>query len=75
MRDEWAERYCADFNLWAASEGVFAQKKASLDERLLLEPQAKEMIAKLIQMLEILVHVSMEKGSHDTTRFRRYDGC
>lgn len=74
MRDEWAERCCADFNLWAASEGVFAPKKASLDERLLLEPQAKEMITKLIQMLETLVHVSIEKGAHDITRARTYDG-
>ncbi|EHK42032.1 hypothetical protein TRIATDRAFT_251390, partial [Trichoderma atroviride IMI 206040] len=50
-KDEWAENRLADFNLWVSGTGASAQKRASLDSRLALEPQAREVILTLLNHL------------------------
>ncbi|KAL7930204.1 hypothetical protein V8C35DRAFT_324624 [Trichoderma chlorosporum] len=50
-KDEWAENRLADFNLWVAGTGASAQGRASLDSRLVLEPQARDVILTLLNQL------------------------
>ncbi|KAL6797477.1 WD40-repeat-containing domain protein [Trichoderma sp. SZMC 28013] len=50
-KEEWAENRLADFNLWVSGTGASAQKRASLDSRLALEPQAREVILALLNQL------------------------
>ncbi|KAK5449518.1 Calmodulin-dependent protein kinase cmk2 [Exophiala xenobiotica] len=40
MEDEWAENRLADFNLWDAGVGASAHPLASLDRRLMSQPEA-----------------------------------
>ncbi|KAJ5243895.1 hypothetical protein N7489_003991 [Penicillium chrysogenum] len=60
MKDEWAMMRLADFNLWAAGIGASAQHKASLDARLSLKPDVRDMVAKILQMLKSRVEVYEE---------------
>jgi hypothetical protein len=50
-KDEWAENRLADFNLWVSGTGASAQKRASLESRLALEPEAREVILSLLDQL------------------------
>jgi hypothetical protein len=48
MQYEWAENRLAEFNLWAAGTGAFASEKASLDSRLALEWETKNLIVGIL---------------------------
>ncbi|KAM0245095.1 hypothetical protein ACHAQJ_010649 [Trichoderma viride] len=50
-KDEWAENRLADFNLWVSGTGASAQKQASLESRLALEPEAYGVILSLLDQL------------------------
>jgi hypothetical protein len=62
MDDRWAALRLADFNLWAAGIGVSAHHKASLDARLSLKPDVRDVIAKILQMLKSSVNDCRELG-------------
>lgn len=50
--DAWARDQAAQFNMWAANAGVFAEMHRSLDFRLKDIPETRELIALLLQALE-----------------------
>jgi hypothetical protein len=62
MEDKWATLRLADFNLWAAGTGASARHKASLDARLSLKPDIRDMVAKILQMLKSSVDDCRELG-------------
>ena len=51
MKNEWAENRLADFNLWASGVGASVTGKASLDARLATRPDARDVVANLLQVL------------------------
>lgn len=51
MTDEWAENRLADFNLWVSGIGASAHSRASLDSRMALKPEARDVIANLLCLL------------------------
>ncbi|KAJ4024603.1 WD repeat-containing protein 88 [Fusarium irregulare] len=51
MKNEWAENRLADFNLWASGVGASVKGKASLDARLATRPDARDVVANLLQVL------------------------
>lgn len=51
MKDEWAENRLADFNLWVSGIGASARGRASLDSRLALRPEVREVIVNLLRLL------------------------
>ena len=62
MTDEWAENRLADFNLWASGIGASARGRASLDSRLALKPEAREVIANLLRLLAGVVDECKKLG-------------
>lgn len=50
-KNEWAENRLADFNLWISGIGASSPSRASLDSRLALKPEAREVIANLLRLL------------------------
>ena len=62
MEDNWAALRLADFNLWAAGIGASARHKASLDARLSLKPNIRNVVAKILQMLRSSVDDCRELG-------------
>jgi hypothetical protein len=60
QRFEWAENRIAEFKLWASTTGVFAGAKASLDTRLALEVETKNLVRKLLMMLRDCVEQCLE---------------
>jgi hypothetical protein len=62
MDDRWAALRLADFNLWAAGIGVSARHKASLDARLSLTPDVRDVVARILQMLKLRVDDCRELG-------------
>ena len=62
MQNEWAENRLADFNLWASSTGALARPRASLDARLALSPDTRDVVAKLLRMLNIMVGQCLTLG-------------
>ena len=62
MEDKWAALRLADFNLWAAGIGASARHKASLDARLSLKPDVRDVVAKILQMLKSSVDDCRELG-------------
>ncbi|KAF2786668.1 hypothetical protein K505DRAFT_398312 [Melanomma pulvis-pyrius CBS 109.77] len=67
MEDKWAALRLADFNLWAAGIGASARHKASLDARLLLKPDVRDVIAKILQMLKLSVDDCRKLGDRGRT--------
>jgi hypothetical protein len=55
MKNEWAENRLADFNLWASGIGASASNRASLDARLALKSDARDIIANLLRLLNTVV--------------------
>ncbi len=55
MEDEWAENRLADFNLWDAGVGASAHPLASLDRRLMSQPEAYAIVQGLLKTLRTLV--------------------
>jgi hypothetical protein len=51
MEGRWATLRLADFNLWAAGIGASTRHKASLDARLSLRLDVRDVVAKILQML------------------------
>lgn len=62
MKDEWAENRLADFNLWVSGTGASAGGRTSLDSRLALKPEAREVIANLLRLLTGVVDECKELG-------------
>jgi len=62
MKDEWAENRLADFNLWASGIGASARNRASLDARLAVRPDARDVIASLLRLLNSVVEECMILG-------------
>lgn len=62
MENKWAALRLADFNLWAAGIGASARHKASLDARLSLKPDVRDVVAKILQMLKLSVDNCRELG-------------
>jgi len=55
MQNEWAENRLADFNLWASGLGVLVHRRASLNARLALRPDARDAVANLLQVFTVAV--------------------
>jgi len=62
MENEWAALRLTDFNLWAAGIGASARHKTSLDARLSLKPDVRDVVAKILQMLKSSVDDCRELG-------------
>lgn len=69
MEQEWAENRLADFNLWASGSGVFAKEKASLDSRLTMDYDAKNLVVNLLITLLFCVGKCQKHGNEDFVRF------
>ncbi|PFH61505.1 hypothetical protein XA68_17162 [Ophiocordyceps unilateralis] len=52
MKNEWAENRLADFNLWASGIGASVRNRTSLDSRLGLRPDARDIVTNLLQLLQ-----------------------
>ncbi|RSL76302.1 hypothetical protein CEP51_010085 [Fusarium floridanum] len=65
---EWAENRLADFNLWASGIGASTRNRASLDARLALRPDARDVIVNLLRLLNALVEGCMVLAESDTTQ-------
>lgn len=50
---QWAKDQAAQFNIWAANTGVFAEKHHSLDSRLEGIPETRNLVALLLHTLEM----------------------
>lgn len=73
MLDEWAENRLADFNLWAASVGASAKNQASLDQRLILKPHIRDVVANLLRMLGTFIGQCRDHSKSPSTCSRRHD--
>src|SRR5436190_7133154 len=62
MEDEWAENHLADFNLWVSGTGASARGRASLDLRLALKPEARDVIANLLYLLARVINKCKKLG-------------
>ncbi|UNI20028.1 WD repeat-containing protein 88, variant 2 [Purpureocillium takamizusanense] len=62
MKDEWAENRLADFNLWVSGVGACSSNRASLDARLALKREARDVIANLLHLLAGEVDECKEQG-------------
>lgn len=60
--DEWAENRLADFNLWASGIGALAPHRASLDHRLALRPDVRNVIKGLLQILHTELEECIDLG-------------
>lgn len=67
MTDEWAENRLADFNLWVSGIGASARGRASLDSRMALKPEAREVIANLLRLLAGVVDECKKLALSETT--------
>lgn len=61
MNNEWAENRHAVFNLYAARVRA-SKKRASLDERLLFQPEMRAVITNLLMTLKAFVDDCKELG-------------
>ncbi|KAM0260793.1 hypothetical protein ACHAQJ_002559 [Trichoderma viride] len=66
MKAAWAENRLADFNLWITGIGALASSRLSLDTRLNLKPEAREVITNLLNLLAITVD-ECQKIARETT--------
>jgi len=62
MTDEWAENRLADFNLWVSGIGASARGRASLDSRMALKPEARDVIANFLRLLAGVVDECKKLG-------------
>ncbi|KAH8796746.1 hypothetical protein BGZ57DRAFT_19983 [Hyaloscypha finlandica] len=62
LREEWAEDRLADFKLWDASVGASSNKKASLEERLILKPHVRNVVLDLLIVLKSTIDQCRELG-------------
>ncbi|KAJ5398855.1 hypothetical protein N7465_009344, partial [Penicillium sp. CMV-2018d] len=53
--NEWAENRLADMNLWISGTGACARGRASLDSRLVSRPEACDVIANLLRLLNTVI--------------------
>lgn len=67
MTDEWAENRLADFNLWVSGIGASAHDRASLDSRMALKPEARDVIANLLRLLAGVVDECKKLALSETT--------
>ncbi|KAM3076313.1 WD repeat-containing protein 88 [Clarireedia jacksonii] len=67
-KNEWAENRLADFNLWASGIGASAQSRASLDSRLALRPETRDVIANVLRLLAATVDKCKKLALSETTQ-------
>ncbi|MCJ1425603.1 hypothetical protein MMC29_003503 [Sticta canariensis] len=74
---QWAKDQAAQFNIWAADTGVFAETHYSLDFRLEGIPETRNLVALLLHTLEVdLIHSQTpldEVHQHDNPRSSEID--
>ncbi|KAF2683624.1 hypothetical protein K458DRAFT_39983 [Lentithecium fluviatile CBS 122367] len=63
LREEWAEDRLADFKLWDAGVGASSNKKASLEERLILKPHVRNVVLDLLIVLKSTFDQCRELGT------------
>ncbi|KAF7543166.1 hypothetical protein G7Z17_g10964 [Cylindrodendrum hubeiense] len=56
MELEWAENRLAEFSLWTAMTGTFAPERASLDARLAMELETKNLVTGILVLLLACLH-------------------
>jgi len=61
-KNEWAENRLADFNLWASGIGASTRSRASLDSRLALRPETRDVIANVLRLLAATVDKCKKLG-------------
>ncbi|KAK6603633.1 Vegetative incompatibility protein HET-E-1-like protein 15 [Botrytis cinerea] len=61
-KNEWAENRLADFNLWASGIGASTRSRASLDSRLALRPETRNVIANVLRLLAATVDKCTKLG-------------
>lgn len=64
MEYEWAENRLDEFKLWAATTGVFAGEKASLDARLAVEWETKNLVTSILILLLGCLEKCQRLGRH-----------
>lgn len=55
INNEWAENRLAEFNLWAAGVGASVKERASLDTRLTLQTEVRDVVTNLLVMLKAFI--------------------
>lgn len=63
MELEWAENRLADFNLWVNGIGALAGNRASLDERLSRDPDTRNIIIRVLGLLQNSVRQCQSLGA------------
>jgi hypothetical protein len=59
----WAENRLADFNLWDAGLGASSDRRASLEDRLMLKPHVGTAILNLLTVFRLSVDLCRELGT------------
>ncbi|KAK6603924.1 Vegetative incompatibility protein HET-E-1-like protein 15 [Botrytis cinerea] len=67
-KNEWAENRLADFNLWASGIGASTRSRASLDSRLALRPETRNVIANVLRLLAATVDKCTKLAISETTQ-------
>lgn len=67
-KNEWAENRLADFNLWASGIGASTRSRASLDSRLALRPETRNVIANVLRLLAETVDKCKKLAISETTQ-------
>ena len=70
----WAENRLADFNLWAAGIGALANGRTSLDHRLELLPETRDVVSGLLQHLTAIVQRCVHLGRLEDEQLALYIG-
>lgn len=72
MHHEWAENRLAEFKLWADGVGAFASDRASLDMRLAMEWETKNLVMSILILLQGCIETCISAGEpHDAHGQRR----
>lgn len=62
IHNEWAENRLAEFNLWAAGVGASVKQRASLDVRLALETEVRDVVTNLLITLRAFIEECRKLG-------------
>jgi len=63
LKEDWAEDRLADFKLWDAGVGASSNRKASLEERLMLKPHVRNVVLDLLIVLKSTIDQCRELGT------------
>jgi hypothetical protein len=69
MESDWAENILADFNLWAASFGIFSGRRAAFDDRILRDENNRLLMSNILSLLQMSVQACLKKsGTSDEVK-------